>query len=544
MIATELSSRELDFAIRNLDLLEPAQKEQVLRLIEEREKLASTAEAREHFLPYVRKMWPEFIEGAHHVIMAEAFEKVARGEIKRLAISIGPRHGKSELTSVMLPSWYLGKFPHKKIIQVSNSERLASRFGRKVRNIVGQSAAFKEIFPNVELSQDSQAAAEWHTNYEGEYLAAGVGGNLAGFGADIGIVDDPHSDTQAKQAESNPAIFDDVVEWYSSAIRQRLQPNGSIIVVMTRWSKRDLVGQVLRRMKDDQASGMRKGTYDEWTVIEFPAILDEDTPTQRPLWPGFWSLDELLATKKAVGPIKWAAQYAQKPTGGASSIFKNEHWKLWGNDKEQCPGPAHTAAWVNGDPPACDFIIHSWDTAIKKNERADYSAFTSWGIFRAEDPTTGETLNNIILLSSWKARLSFPELKLKVKEFYDDDRPDTLLIEDKGSGSSLIQELRAMGTPVENFSYGRGSKAAPNDKIARANLVTDIFASGYVWRPETRFAEEVVAEMNDMPNGEHDDLVDSTVQAMIRFRQGGLIRTQHDEAEEEGMSRFRRRRMY
>lgn len=530
--------------MRNLELLDPAQKAQVLRLLEEREKLADLQEAREHFLPYVRRMWPEFIEGAHHVIMAEAFEKVARGGIKRLAISIGPRHGKSELTSVMLPSWYLGKYPHKKIIQVSNSERLASRFGRKVRNIVGQSAAFKEIFPNVELSQDSQAAAEWHTNYEGEYLAAGVGGNLAGFGADIGIVDDPHSDTQAKQAESNPAIFDDVVEWYSSAIRQRLQPDGSIIVVMTRWSKRDLVGQVLRRMKDDQAAGMRKGTYDEWTVIEFPAILDEDTETQRPLWPGFWSLDELLATKKAVGPIKWAAQYAQKPTGGASSIFKNEHWRIWGSDKEQCPGPAHAAAWTNLDPPACDFIIHSWDTAIKKNERADYSAFTSWGVFSAEDPATGKTINNIILLSAWKKRLSFPELKTKVKEFYDDDRPDTLLIEDKGSGSSLIQELRASGTPVENFSYGRGSKAAPNDKIARANLVTDIFASGYVWRPETRFAEEVVAEMNDMPNGEHDDLVDSTVQAMIRFRQGGLIRTQHDEEEEESMSRFRRRRMY
>lgn len=843
MIATELSSRELDFALRNLDLLEPAQKEQVLRLLEERDKIANTVEAREHFLPYVRKMWPEFIEGAHHVIMAEAFEKVARGEIKRLCISIGPRHGKSELTSVMLPSWFLGKFPNKKIIQVSNSERLAARFGRKVRNILGQSAAYREIFPNVELSQDSQAAAEWHTNHEGEYLAAGVGGNLAGFGADIGIVDDPHSDTQAKQAESNPAIFDDVVEWYSSAIRQRLQPNGSIIIVMcmtgdtpvlrpdgsetplrdirpgdevatyenggvtsskvtnfrsngvddvytiqtqygrllranarhpflvdfngerrwvrlqnlkpgmrlvsmngaqdprkprlsegcaprawprnrttgntltlpttrlgttengkvnhasnaviarqerkgyvaratlnasrlarallrkldelgcylgtvspssntmpwsrnaaadamyvenyrtartperigtvnfasiistvrrlsagffattatlpsatekrrkscdeplttysvttdevvaitpsgreevfdveidrtenfiangvvshnTRWSKRDLVGQVLRRMKDDQAAGMKKGTYDEWTVIEFPAILDEDTPTQRPLWPGFWSLDELLATKKAIGPIKWAAQYAQRPTGGASSIFKNEHWRIWGSEKDECPGPSHAAAWANLDPPACDFVIHSWDTAIKKNERADYSAFTSWGVFRAEDKTTGETINNIILLSAWKARLSFPELKQKVKEFYDDDKPDTLLIEDKGSGSSLIQELRAMGTPVENFSYGRGSKAAPNDKIARANLVTDIFASGYVWRPETRFAEEVVAEMNDMPNGEHDDLVDATVQAMIRFRQGGLIRTQNDEADDEGMSRFRRRRMY
>lgn len=541
-----LSLSDLDFASRNLHLLNDAEKEQVLRLIEEREKVAEVEEARDHFLPYVKKMWPEFIEGAHHVIMAEAFEKVARGEIKRLAISIGPRHGKSELTSVMLPSWFLGKFPNKKIIQVSNSERLASRFGRKVRNLVGNSAAFKEVFPKVTLSQDSQAAAEWHTNYEGEYLAAGVGGNLAGFGADIGIVDDPHSDAQAKQAESNPAIFDDVVEWYSSSIRQRLQPNGSIIIVMTRWSKRDLVGQVLRRMKDDEASGMRKGTYDEWTVIEFPAILDEDTELQRPLWPGFWSLDELLATKKAVGPVKWAAQYLQRPTGGQNAIFKTENWRVWGGLNETCPGPQHRQAWDELVPPACDYVIHSWDTAIKKNERADYSAFTSWGIFRAEDQATGNTLNHAILLSSYKARLDFPELKKKVKQYYDEDQPDTLLIEDKGSGSSLIQELRSMGVPVENFSYGRGGakgSGMSNDKIARANMVTDIFASGYVWRPERRFADDVVTEMNDFPAGEHDDLVDSTVQAMIRFRQGGFIRTANDEQDDE-TPRARRKRYY
>jgi len=279
-------------------------------------------------------------------------------------------------------------------------------------------------------------------------------------------------------------------------------------------------------------------------VIEFPAILDEDTPTQRPLWPGFWTLDELLATKKAVGPVKWAAQYLQAPTGGQSSIFKTENWRVWGAPKETCPGPQHRQAWNDLVPPACDYVIHSWDTAIKKNERADYSAFTSWGIFRAEDPATGNTLNNAILLSSYKARLDFPELKRKVKQFYDEDQPDTLLIEDKGSGSSLIQELRSMGVAVENFSYGRGGakgSGMSNDKIARANMVTDIFASGYVWRPERRFAEDVMTEMNDFPAGEHDDLVDSTVQAMIRFRQGGFIRTANDEAEETTVPRRRKR---
>jgi predicted phage terminase large subunit-like protein len=558
-----LDDKLLEFASRNLEQLDDAQKAQVLHLLEEREKLSKYADAREHFLPFVKHVWPNFIQGGHHVIMGEAFERVAQGKTKRLAISIGPRHGKSELTSYMLPAWFFGKFPDKKIIQVSNSERLAAGFGRKVRNMLGSDDKYHEIFPGTVLALDSQAAADWHTSKAGRYFAVGINGQVTGEGSDIAILDDIHSEQQAKQAESNPAVFDDAVEWYTSGIRQRLQPGGAIIIVMTRWSKRDLIGQVLKRMKDDLASGAKKGTFDEWEVIEFPAILDEDTPSERPLWPGFWTLDELQATKKAIGPVKWAAQYLQAPTGGSNAIFKSTNWRVWGDAKEQCPMPEYEFAWADGSPPPCDFLIHSWDTAIKKTERADYSAFTSWGVFKVDVPIGEDdleadappafrqrrfrTINHAILLSSYKARLEFPELKRKVKEFYDEDKPDTLLIEDKGSGSSLIQELRSMGVPVENFSYGRGGAkgtGTSNDKIARANLITDIFASGFVWRPDNRSSEMVVAEMSDFPAGEHDDLVDSTVQAMIRFRNGGLIRTQHDEEEEQSLSRFRRRRMY
>lgn len=309
-------------------------------------------------------------------------------------------------------------------------------------------------------------------------------------------------------------------------------------------------------MQEDEATG-KPGTYDKWTVINLPALLDEDTPTERPLWPGFWTHEELLATKKAVGPVKWAAQYAQNPTGSGSALFKREYWRRWSDPSDQCPDPAHQHAWNNEQPPACSYVIASWDTAIRKNERADYSAFTLWGVFEVNVPEEildedgkvvpirrYRTLNNIILLSAYKARLDFPELKRKVKEFYDQDSPDTLLIEDKGSGSSLIQELRSMGTPVENFSYGRGSRANPNDKIARANLITDIFASGMVWAPLTRFSEEVITEMADFPASEHDDLVDSTVQAMIRFRTGGLVRTASDEPDDESFKRFRKRVRY
>lgn len=926
-----ISDYELERARRVLHTLDPQQKERVLALLEERDRIARDEEARNKFLPYVNRVWPNFISGAHHAIMAEAFEKVAAGEVKRLIIDMPPRFSKSEFASRLLPSWFLGKFPGKKIIQVSNTESLAAGFGRQVRNILGGEGElnekgltpFQEIFPNIALAKDSQAAAEWATNKGGSYFAVGVNGKVTGKGADIAIVDDLHSEQEAKQAESNPAIFDGAYDWYTSGIRQRLQPGGSIIIVMcvaegervlmgngtwkpieqvevgdkvigyedgkpvpktvtaaipqgeddiievvsrsctlkvnrrhpflvvrgglstsartqeeleqardwtlewvpagelkpndvvvtmkamalgnghrpmpfkgtghakqlqmtqddywlfgfmfgdgwlastkarghtgiciatsdkpwlnemvlekakrrwgvdfyetkfgyvrcdntalarwlaekgfgsgatkkrvpewvfrlrnpdkraflegffhadgwhrpstrsdtwyvglanralvddlrllartcgvkttkiyeqhmvrqapnspapkmshtysarfsmkqekvemrmryknqgqgglgryfrfeeieainpagranvyditvegaesfvaegfvvhnTRWSKRDLVGKLMSRMEDDIRSGAKPGTFDKWDVIELPAILDEGLPTERSMWPGFWSLEELQATRNALPVSKWSAQYQQNPVSSEGAIIKREYWRKWGVDtdldlaegRSSCPGPQHIGAWKNLDPPACDYIIMSLDTALKKNQRADYSAFTTWGIFKAEDQTTGKTVNNIILLSSYKARMEFPELKRKVKQFYEEDQPDTLLIEDKGSGISLIQELRSMGIPVEAFGNARGSKGMPNDKIARANMVADIFASGYVWAPDRRFSDELIIECAEFPGGSHDDLLDSTVQAMLRFRAGGFIRTSLDEEEDDAPSRYTRARMY
>lgn len=467
---------------------------------------------------------------------------------------------KSEFASWLLPAWFLGKFPTKQIIQVSNTESLAAGFGRRVRNLIGGEGEingegltpYQELFPGIDLAKDSQAAAEWHTNKGGRYFAVGVNGKVTGKGADIAIVDDPHSEQEAKQAESNPAIFDAVYDWYTSGIRQRLQPGGAIIIVMTRWSKRDLVGKLVARMEEDIRSGMREGVYDDWEIIELPAILDEGLETERPMWPGFWKLEELQATRNALPIAKWKAQYQQQPTSEEGAILKREYWKRWGVDTEfdlaagrsSCPGTQHMAAWRNLEPPACEYIISSWDTALKKNERADYSAMTTWGIFKAEDLKTGKLVYNAILLGAYKARMEFPELKHKVKQFYNEDLPDTLLIEDKGSGTSLIQELRSMGVPVENFSYGRGSRAVSNDKIARANMISDVFASGYVWAPERRYADEVIAECAEFPAAAHDDYVDSVVQAMIRFRAGGFIQTANDVDDEDDAPRYVRKRYY
>ncbi len=551
-----LSDTDLERLRRNLDYLDAAEKRRVLDLLEEREKEQQLALARARFIEYVKRMWPDAILGAHHTLMAEAFERIVFGKSKRLIINIAPRHSKSEMTSWLLPTWFLGHNPKAKIMQCMNTQDLASGFGRRVRNVISREAIatekkgldpYHDVFPELDLAKDSGAAYHWHTTFGGEYYAVGVGGKIAGRGADLLVIDDPHSEQEAKLAISNPEVFDQVYEWYVYGPRQRLQPNGKIILVQTRWSKRDLTGRLLQKMAEDDSA-----VADKWEQIEFPAILDEGTPNERALWPAYWPLETQQATRAALPVSAWQSQYQQNPVSGQSAIFKREYWRIWGEDKTEdveagratCPGPKHAAAWQNLEPPACEYILHSWDTAIKKNQRADFSAFTSWGVFKAEDPVTGIEVNHIILLSAWKARLEFPELKKKVREFYDEDRPDTLLIEDKGSGSSLIQELRSMGITVENFSYGRGQRGVSNDKIARANTISDVFASRYVWRPARRWAEEVETELSDFPGGAHDDYVDSTVQAMIRFRAGNLVATANDVEEEDEPRRFRRMRYY
>jgi predicted phage terminase large subunit-like protein len=454
---------------------------------------------RDSFMPFVNSMWSAFIAGRHHKIMADAFERVAAGELKRLIINMPPRHTKSEFASYLFPAWFLGKFPEKKIIQTAHTAELATGFGRKVRNLVN-SADYQEVF-KTKLSSDSKAAGRWNTSKGGDYFAIGVGGAVTGKGADILIIDDPHSEQEAMQG--NPEVYDRVYEWYSSGPRQRLQPGGSIIIVMTRWSKRDLTGQILEN------SIKREG--DEWEVIEFPALL----PSGNPLWEEFWSKKELEAIKAEIPVGKWEAQYQQNPTSEEGAIIKREMWKIW----------------KKPTPPQCDYLIQSWDTAFEKHSRADYSACTTWGVFYQTDEE-GYQAANIILLDAFKARMEFPELKRKAYELYKEWEPDSLIIEKKAAGAPLIYELRQIGIPLSEYTPNKGS-----DKIARVNAISDLFASGYVWCPDTRWAEEVMEECASFPNGDHDDIVDSTSQALLRFRQGGFLRLSSDEDEEPMIKR-------
>ena len=496
--------QELQNLLTILPTLPEAEKRNLEAQLDRYMRLAEQEGARRDFMKFVEKVWPTFIGGAHHKRMARAFERVARGELKRLIINMPPRHTKSEFASYLLPAWFLGNYPHKKVIQTSHTAELAVGFGRKVRNLV-DSENYKGVFPDLGLQADSKAAGRWATNSGGDYFAIGVGGAVTGKGADLLIIDDPHSEQEAALADTNPDIYDKVYEWYTSGPRQRLQPGGAIVIVMTRWSKRDLTGQVLK------AEAQRGG--DDWEVIEFPALL----PSGRPLWPEFWSLKELETLKLELPNGKWQAQYQQNPVSESSAIVKREWWQIWDDES----------------PPPCDFILQSWDTAFEKSNRADYSACTTWGVFYHDDDS-GVKQANIILLNAFRKRMEFPELKRTALDEYNEWQPDSIIIEKKASGAPLIYEMRAMGIPVQEFTPSKG-----NDKISRLNAVSDLFASGRVWAPNTQWAEEVIDEVASFPAGEHDDYVDSTSLALMRFRKGGFIRTLLDEEDEQPYFRGR-----
>jgi predicted phage terminase large subunit-like protein len=479
-----------------VDKLDPAVYEALLSEISDFEAAKRRERAQKSFMEYVKMMWPGFIHGRHHALMAKKFEGIANGSIKRLIVNMPPRHTKSEFASYLLPSWFLGIFPQKKIIQCSNTAELAVGFGRKVRNLVG-SEAYATVFPDVSLRQDSKAAGRWATNKSGEYFAIGVGGTVTGKGADLLIIDDPHSEQEAAQAAGNPEIYQKVYEWYTSGPRQRLQPGGAIVIVMTRWGEQDLTGRVLK-------DALKREKGEDWELIELPAIL----PSGKPLWPEFWSLEELSALKEELPVSKWNAQYQQKPTGEEGALVKREWWKMWEGERA----------------PQCEFIIQSWDTAFTKSERSDFSACTTWGVFYLDEDRNQP---NIILLDAYQERLEFPELKEKALELYREWEPDSCVIEAKAAGAPLVFELRRMGISVSEYTPVRG-----NDKFVRLNSVTDLFKSGKVWAPDMRWAHEVIEQMAAFPNAAHDDLVDSSTQALIRFRQGGFLRLDSDEDEE------------
>ena len=482
--------------IKSFEILSKDEQIEALALIDKWKNIKARTKCRDDFLEFVKMMWQGFIMGRHHKILADKFNRIAQGKLKRLIVCLPPRHSKSEFASTFFPAWMMGLNPSLKIIQATHTAELAVRFGRRVRNII-DSEDYQTVFPNISLSGDNKSAGRWTTNDGGEAFYSGVGGAITGRGADLLIIDDPHSEQDAM----SPTAMDGAWEWYTSGPRQRLQPGGTIILVMTRWSTKDLAGRLLKRQSEAHA--------DQWELVEFPAIMPE---SDEPLWGEFWKKEELLGVKASLPVSKWNAQWMQNPTAESGSIIKRECWKTWESE----------------EIPSCECIIQSYDTAFSAKETADYSAITTWGIFYPEEGDEA----SVILLDASRYRVDFPELKNIALEEYKYWEPDIVLIVAKASGTPLTQELRKIGIPVQSYSPSRGQ-----DKIARMNSVSPMFESGMVWATEDAFAEEVIEEMASFPYGENDDFADSATMALMRIRQGGLIELGTDYEDEVSFDR-------
>ena len=501
-MTTDLSEDEIQQMLANLDKFSKEEVLEIEKMVDELSVRRQNKLAYDDLIEFCKRMQPDYMVGKHHRILANMLMDIERGDKDRICVNIPPRHGKSQLVSIFFPAWFLGRNPNKKVMMVSHTTDLAVDFGRKVRNLIS-TEEYKEIYPTVALAIDSKSAGRWNTNVGGEYYACGIGSSIAGRGADLLLVDDPHSEQDV--INGNFSVFEKAYEWYTFGARTRLMPRGKVAIIQTRWHMDDLTGRVIKDMQNEKA--------DQFEIVEFPAILEvEDKNTaeivQKPLWPQFFNLEALLRTKASMPTFQWNAQYQQEPTAEEASLVKREWWNLW----------------MPEDPPICEYIIMSLDAAAERHNRADYTALTTWGVFMNEE----ESSYHIILLNSIKKRMEFPELKELALQEYKYWEPDSFIVEKKNSGVALYQEMRRMGLPVQEYTPHRGS----GDKLARLNSVSDIVSSGLCWVPQTRWAEELVEEIAGFPFMSNDDLVDSTVMALMRFRQGGFIKLPSDEPEE------------
>ena len=326
--------------------------------------------ARRSLLAFTRYTHQDYAPAPHHERICEALEAVARGEIKRLMVFMPPRHGKSELASRRFPAWYLGSRPQNQIIAASYNSELASDFGRDVRNLIA-TPGYQHLF-GVSLAPDSQAANRWHTDQGGSYVAAGVGTAITGRGANVLLIDDPIKDRE--EADSSHTR-DRVWDWYTSTAYTRLMPGGAIVLIQTRWHEDDLAGRLLNAQK-------RLGG-DTWDVLELKALNDQDEP----LWPQWYSREDLERIRSVIGPRDWAALYQQTPVPDGRSEFKKEWLRWWeptdgaGMNKYILCDPAgekkktsdRTAIWViglntDGSYYGLDFVYDRLNLTERANE--------------------------------------------------------------------------------------------------------------------------------------------------------------------------------
>jgi predicted phage terminase large subunit-like protein len=458
----------------------------------------SNLQASTDFLTFVKIFAPtlvsDFKMGKHIELLCQKLQGVVDGNVKRLMVFLPPRSSKSLICSKLFPAWYIGNFSNHEIMSVSHSDQLASDFGRTVRDIVN-TTRFQRIFKGVSLRSDVKAAGKWKTNKHGSYYAAGVRSQVAGRGANVALLDDVMSEEDSFSEAGRRYIK----EWYPAGLRTRLMPNGSIIIINTRYHYDDLCGWLLKQEQNAEAY-----TY-PWEVISIPAWLDETAAELLQLPEGSsyfpeWKTDEILKIdeqeiRASNGARYWNSLYMQDPSPDDGGIIKKK-WFQW---------------WDYEEPPVCQFIIQTYDTAFSTRKTADYSVIQTWGIFsdHVETEEGGEVLvSNLILLGNTRGRFEYPELRRIAQDLYKQYRPDVCIIEKKASGQSLIQDMRRAGLPVLDYLPDR-------DKVARVYASTPLMESKRVWIPKDKvWADDLFSECMSFPNGSHDDQVDCMTMAI------------------------------
>lgn len=436
---------------------------------------------------YAVGQWEGYRPAAHHLALVDHLEAVSRGETKRLMVFMPPRHGKSMLASEYFPAWWLGSHPEKQIIAATYAQQLADDFGRKVRNLC-QTASHAWAFPDFSLSQDSQAANRFHTSLGGAYFAVGAGGPITGRGADLLLIDDPIKGREDAESEVQRRHLKD---WYQSVARTRLMPGGAIVVIQTRWHEDDLSGWLLREHK-----------HEGWTVLNLPAFAEPNDPLGRPegaaLWPEAYPESELKTLKIAVGSRDWASLYQQRPSAAEGGIFKRAHWQT------HKPTEMHPKALI--ESLRISRVVQAWDTAFKAREQNDYSVGVTIGVAQAR----------YYVLDVVRERLEFPDLKRAVVSAAAKWNPHAVLVEDKATGQSLLQELtrdtRIPLLPVK----------ADKDKVSRAHAITPMVEAQLVYVPEgAAWVQDFLDEAAAFPNAPHDDQVDALVHGLTWAREMG-----------------------
>ena len=473
-----------------------------------------------HFIAmFAPTLVPDWIMGKHIHLIADRLQKVESGEIKRLMVFLPPRSSKSVICSKLFPAWYVGRHPQHEILTVSHSDQLASDFGRSVRDLVNFDL-FNTVFPDVTLRSDVRAAGKWKTNQGGTYYAAGVRSQIAGRGAHVAILDDVMSEEDSFSETGRRYVK----EWYPSGLRTRIMPNGSIVIINTRYHEDDLCGWLLRQESQIELEN-------KWEVIKIPAWVDEPSSKMLNLPVGSsyfpeWKPSEILKNdeeeiKASNGSRYWESLYMQNPVPDTGGIIKKK-WLKW---------------WDYDEPPPCDYIIQTYDTAFSTKTTADFSVIQTWGIFEhMETDSTGREnwVSNLILLGNEKGRFDYPALRTKAQELYDYHKPDVCIIEKKASGQSLIQDLRRAGLPVLDYIPDR-------DKTARVYAATPLMEAGRVWLPKGyEWSDDLYGEAITFPNARHDDQVDAMTMAIHYMKESWNLLHPDDPDYEEGYERKKR----